>query len=87
MNPQKKMLQLELAKDIMIAEISGIRASGISGSLNYAELYARALQQATGISDIIEEEAQEVQLIFEELERAKAEELINKAEKDETEQG
>jgi len=56
MNPQKKVLQIELAKEIMLAEISGRRSNGQAGGMNYFDLFEEALTQATDIADKIEKD-------------------------------
>lgn len=56
MNPRKKALQIELATEIMLAEISGTRASGQSGFIKYIDIFKLALSQAEHIADFIEED-------------------------------
>lgn len=56
MNPQKKILQIELAKEIMLAEISGRRSNGQLGGMNYYDLFNEALSQAIDIADKIEKD-------------------------------
>jgi hypothetical protein len=60
MNPQKKLLQLDLAKDILLAEITGIRASGqVAGTeiLDYATMYENIYREVEAVTDFMEEEA------------------------------
>lgn len=65
MNPQKKGLQMELAKEIMIAEITGRRANGQAGGMNYVSLFEEAMVQAVDVVDIVEKEVVNNQLAWE----------------------
>jgi hypothetical protein len=56
MSPEKKVLQMELAQQILAAEITGRRANGQSGGMNYVSLFEEAVVQAVDIVDLIEKE-------------------------------
>jgi hypothetical protein len=57
MNPQKKLLQLDLAKELMMAEVTGRRAHGVTDPLDYVKLYRMLVTKAEGIVNFMEEEA------------------------------
>lgn len=69
MNPQKKGLQIELAKEIMLAEITGRRANGQAGGMNYFDLFQEAMVQAVDIVDNVEKEVVNNQIAWEQYER------------------
>lgn len=56
MNPQKKLIQIELATQLMMAEITGFRASGNQGFLDYIALYETCLGTSRSLVDIMEQE-------------------------------
>jgi hypothetical protein len=56
MSPEKKVLQMELAQQILTAEITGRRANGQAGGMNYFSLFEDAVTQAVDIVDLIEKE-------------------------------
>jgi hypothetical protein len=58
MSPEKKVLQMELAKEILMSEIAGRRANGQAGGMNYFDLFEDAIAQAVDIADLIEREVQ-----------------------------
>jgi len=57
MNPQKKLIQLELAKELLMAEVTGRRAQGITQNLDYLRLFKMLVSKSEGIVDFMEEEA------------------------------
>lgn len=69
MNPQKKGLQIELAKEIMLAEITGRRSNGQAGGMNYFDLFQEAMVQAIDIVDTVEKEVVNNQIAWEQYER------------------
>lgn len=57
MNPQKKLLQLELAKELLMAEVTGRRAQGIVEPLDYLKMFKMLVSKTEGIVNFMEEEA------------------------------